>query len=73
MVGTVNMGTNLPSDASVVNLKDTNKALAMTVDCNARYVHADPEVGCAIAVCEAARNIICSGGKLCYNKLSKLW
>jgi len=63
MVGTVNMGTNLPSDASIVNLKDTNKALVMTVDCNARYVHADPEVGCAIAVCEAARNIICSGGK----------
>ena len=63
MVGTVNMGTNLPSDASIVNLKDTNKALAMTVDCNARYVHADPEIGCAIAVCEAARNIICSGGK----------
>ena len=63
MVGTVNMGTNLPSDASIVNLKNTNKALAMTVDCNARYVHADPEIGCAIAVCEAARNIICSGGK----------
>ena len=63
MVGTVNMGTNSPSDASIVNLKDTKKALAMTVDCNARYVHADPEIGCAIAVCEAARNIICSGGQ----------
>jgi phosphoribosylformylglycinamidine (FGAM) synthase-like enzyme len=37
--------------------------LAMTVDCNARYVHADPEAGTAIAVAEAARNIACSGGK----------
>lgn len=63
MVGTVNMSTNAPSDASVVNLKNTNKALALTVDCNARYVNADPKVGCAIAVSEAARNIICSGGK----------
>ena len=34
----------------------------MTVDCNARYVNADPETGCAIAVSEAARNIVCSGG-----------
>ena len=63
MVGTVNMSTNAPSDASIVNLKNTNKAIAMTVDCNARYVHADPKVGCAIAVSEAARNIVCSGGK----------
>ena len=63
MVGTVNMSTNAPSDASIVNLKNTNKALALTVDCNARYVHADPKLGCAIAVSEAARNIVCSGGK----------
>ena len=62
MVGTANMGTNEPSDAGVVNIKGTNKALAMSVDCNSRYVHADPEVGCAIAVSEAARNITCSGG-----------
>jgi phosphoribosylformylglycinamidine synthase len=34
----------------------------MTVDCNSRYVNADPETGCAIAVSEAARNIVCSGG-----------
>ena len=57
MVGTRNMSTNAPSDAGVVNIKGTNKALAMSVDCNSRYVHADPEVGCAIAVSEAARNI----------------
>jgi phosphoribosylformylglycinamidine synthase len=62
MVGTKNMSTNRPADAGIVNLKGTNKALALTVDCNARYVHADPEQGCAIAVAEAARNIVCSGG-----------
>lgn len=62
MVGTVNMSTNQPSDAAIVNIKGSKKALAMTVDCNSRYVNADPEVGCAIAVCEAARNIVCSGG-----------
>ena len=62
MVGTVNMSTNYPTDAGIVNLKETNKALAMTVDCNARMVNADPEEGCAMAVAEAARNIVCSGG-----------
>jgi phosphoribosylformylglycinamidine synthase len=62
MVGTRNMSTNQPTDAGIVNLKGTNKALAMTVDCNSRYVHADPEVGTMIAVSEAARNISCSGG-----------
>jgi phosphoribosylformylglycinamidine synthase len=62
MVGGINMSTNKPSDAAIVNIKGTNKALAMKVDCNARYVNADPEVGCAIAVSEAARNIVCSGG-----------
>ena len=62
MVGTVNMSTNAPSDAGIVNLKGSNKALAMTVDCNARMVNADPEEGCAMAVAEAARNIVCSGG-----------
>ena len=62
MVGTKTMTTNRPSDAGIVNIKGTNKALAMTVDCNSRYVHADPEVGTMIAVSEAARNIVCSGG-----------
>lgn len=62
MVGTVNMSTNRVSDAAVVNIKGTNKALLMKVDCNSRYVNADPETGCAIAVSEAARNIVCSGG-----------
>ena len=63
MVGTRNMTTNFPSSAGVVNLKGTNKALVMTVDCNSRYVKADPEVGAMIAVAEAARNIVCTGGK----------
>ena len=63
MVGTVNMSTNNPSDAGIINLKDSDKALAVTVDCNARFVHADPEVGCSIAVAEAARNLVCSGAE----------
>ena len=62
MVGTINMSTNNPTNAGIVNLKGTEKALAMTVDCNARMVNADPEEGCAMAVAEAARNIVCSGG-----------
>lgn len=62
MVGTVNMITNRPADAAIVNVKESKKALALTVDCNSRYVYADPETGCAIAVAEAARNIVCAGG-----------
>lgn len=62
MVGTANMTTNKPSDAGVVQIKGTNKALAMSVDCNSRYVNANPEEGTAIAVSEAARNVVCSGG-----------
>ncbi len=65
MVGTVNMSTNSPSDAAIVNVKKTNVALALKVDCNARYVYADPHKGAAIAVSEAARNIVCSGGEPC--------
>ena len=63
MVGTANMSTNRPSDAAVVNIKGTNRAIALTVDCNARYVNNDPEIGTMIAVAEAARNIVCSGGE----------
>ena len=63
MVGTVNMSTNAPSDAAIINIKGTNKAIALKIDCNARYVNADPEIGCAIAVSEAARNIVCSGAE----------
>jgi len=63
MVGTVNQSTNSPSDAAIVNIKDTDRAIALKVDCNARYVYADPEKGAAIAVSEAARNIVCSGAE----------
>jgi phosphoribosylformylglycinamidine synthase subunit PurL len=63
MVGAANASTNSPGDASVVIAKGTGKALAMTVDCNSRYVYADPYKGGMIAVAEAARNILCSGGE----------
>ncbi len=61
MVGTANMSTNAPSDAPLVWIKGTDRALAVTVDCNSRYVYADPYKGAMIAVSEAARNIVCSG------------
>jgi phosphoribosylformylglycinamidine synthase II len=63
MVGTGNASTNAPSDAAVVVAKPTKKGLALTTDCNSRYVFADPYVGGMIAVAEAARNIVCSGGQ----------
>jgi phosphoribosylformylglycinamidine synthase II len=63
MVGVANTSTNRPSDAAIVRVEqNSEKALAVTVDCNARYVWADPLVGGQIAVAEAARNIVCSGG-----------
>ncbi|MGH2642393.1 MAG: phosphoribosylformylglycinamidine synthase subunit PurL [Chitinophagaceae bacterium] len=63
MVGTGNAGYNAVSDAQVALVKGTKKALLMTTDCNGRYVHANPYQGAMIAVAEAARNIICSGGQ----------
>jgi len=63
MVGTNNASTNSPSDAAVVLVRETGTALAVTVDCNSRYVYADPYKGAMIAVAEAARNIVCSGGQ----------
>lgn len=51
------------SDAAVVTVHGTRKALAMTTDCNGRFVYLDPEVGGKIAVSEAARNIVCSGAE----------
>ncbi len=63
MVGAANASTNAPSDASIVLAKGTGKALAMTVDCNSKYVFANPYLGGMIAVAEAARNIVCSGGE----------
>lgn len=51
------------SDAAVVMIRGTRKALAMSTDCNGRYVYLDPQVGGAIAVAEAARNVVCSGAE----------
>ncbi|MDN4066741.1 phosphoribosylformylglycinamidine synthase subunit PurL [Paenibacillus sp. FSL R5-0407] len=51
------------SDAAVVTIRGTRKGLAMTTDCNGRFVYLDPEVGGKIAVSEAARNIVCSGAE----------
>ncbi|MCL1843421.1 MAG: phosphoribosylformylglycinamidine synthase subunit PurL [Defluviitaleaceae bacterium] len=50
------------SDAGVIRVRGTNKALAMTTDCNGRYCYLDPCTGGKIAVAEAARNIVASGG-----------
>jgi phosphoribosylformylglycinamidine synthase len=68
MVGTANIGTNKPSDAGVVVVKHPqggvpDTAIVISVDCNGRYVNADPEVGGMIAVCESARNVVCAGGE----------
>jgi phosphoribosylformylglycinamidine synthase len=62
MVGTVNASANAPSDAPIVLVKETGRGIAVTVDCNSRFVYADPYKGAMIAVAEAARNIVCSGG-----------
>lgn len=51
------------SDAAIIRVRGTNKGLAMTTDCNSRYIYLDPETGGKIAVAEAARNIVCSGGR----------
>ena len=68
MVGTGNRSTNAPSDAAVVRVKgpgipSTDKSIVITVDCNSRYVNAEPRKGAMIAVAEACRNIVCSGGE----------
>ena len=63
MVGTDNLSTNQPADAAVIRVKGTDKALVVTTDCNSRYVRSNPTRGCAMAVAEAARNILCSGGE----------
>ena len=51
------------SDAAVIYIKETNKAIAAKTDCNGRYVFLNPKEGAKIAVAESARNIVCSGGK----------
>ena len=60
MVRTNNI-TLAGADAAVVYVKDTNKALSLTTDCNGRYVYLNPRRGAMIAVAEAARNVVCTG------------
>jgi phosphoribosylformylglycinamidine synthase subunit PurL len=63
MVQIGTMTTNRPSDAAIVRIKGTEKAIALTTDCNSAYVYADPKKGAMIAVAEACRNVVCSGGE----------
>ena len=61
----VGVNTVVPpgSSAAVIRIKGTNKGVALTIDCNSRYVYLDPYQGGMIAVSEAARNLVCSGAK----------
>lgn len=52
-----------PTDAALVRIKGTNRGLAVKTDCNGRYVYLNPRKGGQIAVAEAARNVVCAGGK----------
>jgi phosphoribosylformylglycinamidine synthase subunit PurL len=63
MVGSANMSTNRPSDAAIVRLHGRKEGLAVTADCNSLHVYSDPRRGTALAVSEAARNLVCSGAK----------
>lgn len=60
--GTPNTSANSPSDAVVIPIQDRKQGLVVSTDGNPRYVHADPQAGCSLAVSQAARNIACSGG-----------
>jgi phosphoribosylformylglycinamidine synthase II len=51
------------SDAAIIRVKGTHKGLAVKTDCNSRYTYLNPYRGAMIAVCEAARNIACTGAK----------
>src|SRR2546425_6877183 len=51
------------SDAAVLRVKGTRRALAISTDGNGRQVFLHPRRGAAMAVCEAARNVSCAGGR----------
>lgn len=55
--------SKFPSDASIIEIKESGQALVATIDCNPGYMTSDPFIGAQIAVAEAARNIVCAGGK----------
>jgi phosphoribosylformylglycinamidine synthase subunit PurL len=61
MVRTNTATTNSPSDAAIIRIKETKKALTVSTDCNSAYVYADPYAGAVIAVSEACRNHVCAG------------
>ncbi len=63
---TIRNNTRVPpgkGDAAVLRIKGSKKALALTTDCNSRYVLLDPRIGGRIAVAEAARNVVCTGAR----------
>ncbi|TVR77675.1 MAG: phosphoribosylformylglycinamidine synthase subunit PurL [Saprospirales bacterium] len=62
-VRTNTLTTNRQSDAAVIRIKGTDRAIAATADCNSSYVYSDPFKGGMIAVSEAARNLVCTGAK----------
>jgi len=51
------------SDAAVIRLPGTGRALALATDGNGRYARLDPAAGAALAVAEAARNVACTGAR----------
>ena len=61
----VGIGTTVEpgSDAAVIRIRDTKKAVAASTDCNGRYCYLDPYEGAKAAVAESARNVACSGAK----------
>jgi len=63
MVGINNMTTNFPSSASLINLKESNSALAICIESNPLYFRVSPGLGIQIAMAEASRRITCTGAK----------
>jgi phosphoribosylformylglycinamidine synthase subunit PurL len=62
-VGNRTITENCYADAAIIDLRESNKALALSVDSNMRYLKSDPKIGAMIAVAEAARNVVCAGGE----------
>ena len=63
MAGLANLSSEYASDAGIVKINGYDQALAMSVDGNSRHGRLEPRKGAMIAVAEASRNIICSGGR----------
>jgi phosphoribosylformylglycinamidine synthase len=63
MAGLSNLSSEHASDAGLIRIEGFDMALAMSVDGNSRYGRIEPRKGAMIAVAEASRNIICSGGR----------